>query len=101
MNEELEQQLVTAGTGGNAPNWEVSSLLDIPLQVSIEVGRLKLTVQDFLRLSPGSVLEIKKIAGEPFEVAINGRLVARGEVVMVEKSSGVRIVDVFKSAVTP
>jgi len=98
MNEELEQQQVTAG---NAPNWEVSSLLDIPLQVSIEVGRLKLTVEDFLRLSPGSVLEIKKIAGEPFEVAINGRLVARGEVVMVEKSSGVRIVDVLKSAVTP
>jgi flagellar motor switch protein FliN/FliY len=73
--------------------------MDIPLQVSIEVGRLKLTVQDFLRLSPGSVLEIKKIAGEPFEVAINGRLVARGEVVMVEKSSGVRVVDVLKSAV--
>jgi flagellar motor switch protein FliN/FliY len=44
-------------------------------------------------------LEIKKIAGEPFEVAINGRLVARGEVVMVEKSSGVRVVDVLKSAV--
>ncbi len=98
MSEELEQQLVTAG---NSPNWEVSSLLDIPLQVSIEVGRMKLSVEDFLRLSPGSVLEIKKIAGEPFEVAINGRLVARGEVVMVEKSSGVRIVDVLKSAVTP
>jgi flagellar motor switch protein FliN/FliY len=96
MSEEQEQQLVTAGS---VPNWEVSSLMDIPLQVSIEVGRLKLTVQDFLRLSPGSVLEIKKIAGEPFEVAINGRLVARGEVVMVEKSSGVRIVDVLKSAV--
>jgi flagellar motor switch protein FliN/FliY len=96
MSEEQEQQLVTAGS---VPNWEVSSLMDIPLQVSIEVGRLKLTVQDFLRLSPGSVLEIKKIAGEPFEVAINGRLVARGEVVMVEKSSGVRVVDVLKSAV--
>jgi flagellar motor switch protein FliN/FliY len=96
MSEEHEQQLVTAGS---VPNWEVSSLMDIPLQVSIEVGRLKLTVQDFLRLSPGSVLEIKKIAGEPFEVAINGRLVARGEVVMVEKSSGVRVVDVLKSAV--
>jgi flagellar motor switch protein FliN/FliY len=98
MSEEFDQQLIT---GGNPPNWEMSALLDIPLQVSIEVGRLKLTVQDFLRLSPGSVLEVKKIAGEPFEVALNGRLVARGEVVMVEKSSGVRIVDVIKSTVAP
>jgi flagellar motor switch protein FliN/FliY len=98
MSEEFDQQLVTAG---NSPNWEMSSLLDIPMQVSIEVGRLKLTVQDFLRLSPGSVLEVKKIAGDPFEVALNGRLVARGEVVMVEKSSGVRIVDVIKSTVAP
>jgi flagellar motor switch protein FliN/FliY len=79
---------------------ELAALHDIPMNVSIEVGRLKLPVKEFLRLVPASVLDLKKVAGEPFEIAINGRVVARGEVVMVEQSSGVRIVEVLKPPVT-
>ena len=75
---------------------ELASVHDIPMTVSIEIGRLKMPVKDFLKLTPGYVIEVKKPAGEPFEIAINGFLVARGEVIMVEQSSGVRIVEVLK-----
>jgi len=78
---------------------ELAAMHDIPMNVSIEVGRLKLPVREFLKLGPSSVLDLKKIAGEPFEITINGKVVARGEVVMVEQSSGVRIVEVLKPAV--
>jgi len=97
---EQELQIVPAVSAGPLDR-ELAALHDIPMTVSIEVGRLKLPVKEFLRLAPESVLDLKKVAGEPFEVAINGRVVARGEVVMVEQSSGVRIVEVLKSPVTP
>ena len=77
---------------------ELAPVYDIPLHVTIEVGRLKLAVRDFVRLGSGSVLELKKPAGEPFEISINGHGVARGEVIMIEQSSGVRIVEVLKPA---
>jgi flagellar motor switch protein FliN/FliY len=69
---------------------------DIPLQISIEVGRMRLRVRDLMRLTPGSVIEVKKPAGEPFDICVNGVAVARGEVIIVEQSSGVRIVEVQK-----
>jgi len=71
---------------------------DIPLKVGIEVGRLKLTVGDFLHLGRGSVIELKKAAGEPFEIALNGMVVGKGEVIVVEQSSGVRVVEILKPA---
>ena len=73
---------------------------DIALRVSIEVGRLKLSVRDFMTMSAGSVLGLKKPAGEPFEIAVNGKAVARGEVIMVEQSSGVRVVEIFRASGT-
>src|SRR6185436_12255856 len=100
MSAQQDMQLVPVGSGSSIDR-EMATLHDIPMCVSIEVGRLKLPVKEFLRLAPSSVLDLKKIAGEPFEVAVNGRVVARGEVVMVEQSSGVRIVEVLKSPVTP
>ena len=96
---EQDLQIMPAGSPGPFDR-ELAALHDIPMTVSIEVGRLKLPVKEFLRLAPSSVVDLKKIAGEPFEIAINGKVVARGEVVMVEQSSGVRIVEVLKSPVT-
>ncbi len=77
---------------------ELAGVHDIPLRVCIEVGRLRLPVGEFLRLTEGRVLEIKKPAGEPFEISLNGSIVAKGEIIMVEQSSGVRIVEVLKPA---
>jgi flagellar motor switch protein FliN/FliY len=75
---------------------ELAPLHDIPLTISIEIGRLKLKVRDLVRLTPNSVLELKKPAGEPLDICINGNHVARGEVVIVEQTAGVRIIEVFK-----
>jgi len=97
MSETHDQHLIPAN---NPILRELDSVHDIPMRVCIEVGRLKLTVKEFLRLAPESVLDLKKIAGEPFEITINGLVVARGEVVMVEQSSGVRIVEIVKRSVT-
>ncbi len=69
-------------------------LLDVPLDLSVELGRTRMTIQDLLGLGPGSVLELDKIAGEPLDILVNGRLVARGEAVVVNDKFGVRITDI-------
>jgi flagellar motor switch protein FliN/FliY len=96
---EIQTQLVPNEKPASSPFLrELAGVHDIPLKVCIEVGRLRLPVGDFLRLSTGKVLEIKKPAGEPFEISLNGYIVAKGEIIMVEQSSGVRIVEVLKPA---
>jgi flagellar motor switch protein FliN len=69
-------------------------LLDVPLDLSVELGRARMSIQDLLNLSPGSVIELDKIAGEPLDLLVNGRLVARGEAVVVNDKFGVRITDI-------
>ena len=69
-------------------------LLDVPLDVSVELGRCRMTIQDLLALGPGAVIELDKIAGEPLDILINDRLVARGEAVVVNDKFGVRITDI-------
>jgi flagellar motor switch protein FliN len=96
---ESNQLVPSEKTRDNSPFLrDLAGVLDIPLRVCIEVGRLRLPVGEFLRLSTGKVLEIKKPAGEPFEISLNGCIVAKGEIIMVEQSSGVRIVEVLKPA---
>ena len=75
---------------------ELAMLHDVPLQISIEIGRLKIRVGDLVKLTPGSLLELKKPAGEPLDICINGNHVARGEVIVVEQTSGVRIIEIIK-----
>ena len=85
-------------TGGSAPqevprNFDL--LLDIPLEVTVEIGRTKLTLQELLRLTPGSVVELAKGTDERLDVLVNGKPVARGEAVMVNDKFGVRLTDVI------
>jgi len=80
----------------NAQLRELAPLHDIPLQISIEIGRMKLKVRELMKLTPNMVLALKKPAGEPLEICINGNYVARGEVIVVEQTSGIRIIEVFK-----
>jgi flagellar motor switch protein FliN/FliY len=75
---------------------EFARLMDIPLRMSIEVGRSRLRVRDLSNLSLDSVIELKKPAGDPFDLFINGVFVARGEVISVEHLTGLRIVEVQK-----
>lgn len=73
---------------------DVDFLLDIPLEITVELGRKKMLIKDLLQLSQGSVFELDKIAGEPMEVLVNDKLVARGEVVVVNEKFGVRLTDI-------
>ena len=80
-------------TGETPRNFEL--LLDIPLEVTVEIGRTKLALQDLLRLTPGSVIELMKGTDERLDVLVNGKPVARGEAVMVNDKFGVRLTDVI------
>jgi flagellar motor switch protein FliN len=79
--------------GPDLPNLQF--ILDIPLQVTVELGRKRLLVHDLLQLSQGSVIELTKQIGEPFEVLINQKLIARGEIVVINDKFGVRITDII------
>jgi flagellar motor switch protein FliN/FliY len=70
-------------------------VLDVPLKVTVELGRTKLLVNDLLQLGQGSVIELDKMAGEPMEIFVNDKLVAMGEVVVVNEKFGVRLTDVM------
>lgn len=69
-------------------------LLDIPLEVSVEVGRSRILVRDLLQLQEGSLVELDKLAGEPLDLYVNSRLIARGEAVVVNEKFGLRLTDV-------
>jgi len=74
---------------------EMEFILDIPLDVSAELGRSKLLINDLLQLGQGSVIELDKLAGEPLEILVNGKLVARGEAVVINEKFGVRLTDII------
>ena len=70
-------------------------ILDIPLKVTVELGRTKVYVKELLQLGQGSVVELDKLAGEPLEILINEKLVAKGEVVVVNEKFGIRLTDII------
>lgn len=73
-------------------------LLDVPLQVTVELGRTRMTIQELLSLGPGAVIELDKTAGEPLDIVVNDRLVARGEAVVVNDKFGIRITDIVSKS---
>ena len=73
----------------------LNRILDIPLVLSAQLGSTRMLIKDLLQLGPGSIVELDKLAGEPLEVLVNERLVARGEVVMVNEKFGIRLTDVI------
>jgi flagellar motor switch protein FliN len=88
-------KLHVAGVAGEG---NLEFILDIPLKVSVELGRTKILVQDLLKLHKGSVIELTKLAGEPLEVLINDKVVAKGEVIVMNEKFGVRLTDIVSHA---
>ncbi len=72
-------------------------IMDIPLRVTVELGRAKMQVSELLSLGQGSVIELNKLAGEPMEVLVNDKLIARGEAVVVNEKFGVRLIDIIST----
>ena len=81
--------------GSPAAQRSIDFVLDIPLQVTVELGRTQILINDLLQLGQGSVVELSKLAGEPMEVLVNRKLIARGEVVVVNEKFGVRLTDII------
>ncbi len=73
-------------------------ILDIPVTISMEIGRTKISIRNLLQLNQGSVIELDRLAGEPMDVLVNGTLVAHGEVVVVNEKFGIRLTDVISPA---
>ena len=79
---------------GNAPAGNLNLVLDLPVQLSVELGRTKVPIKQVLQLKPGSIVELDSVAGEPVDVLVNGYLIAQGEVVVVNGKFGIRLTDV-------
>ncbi len=77
---------------------DLDFILDIPLTVSVELGRGKMMISELLQLGQGSVIELMKIAGEPMEIFVNGKLIAMGEVVVINEKFGIRLTDVVSAS---
>jgi flagellar motor switch protein FliN len=91
----LEEGGAIAGKSNSPESDGLSLLMDIPLEITVELGRVRMLVKDVVELGTGSIVEIDKAAGEPVDVMVNGRLVARGEVVVIEDNFGVRLTEIL------
>lgn len=87
-------QPLTSSVEGGKPN-DIEMILDIPVQLTVELGRTKIAIKNLLQLAQGSVVELDGMAGEPMDVLVNGCLIAQGEVVVVNDKFGIRLTDVI------
>ena len=90
------QELQELAGEANGEEVGLSNLLDVPVRVTVEVGRTRMRLADLVHLAPGSLLELDRDAHEPADILVNGKIVARGEIVTIDKSYGVRITEVEK-----
>jgi len=85
-------------TSSSQPPGNIDFILDIPLEITVELGRTKMLINDLLKLGQGSVIELSKLAGETLEVLANQRLIARGEVVVMNEKYGIRLTEIVSPA---
>jgi len=93
QNAELQE---LSGKGAESANMDLSSLLDVPVAVTVEVGHTRMTLGDLVKLGPGSLVELDREAHEAADILVNGKIVARGEIVTIDQNYGVRITHVEK-----
>jgi flagellar motor switch protein FliN len=103
MQKKIEEQPVPKvnTAGEQAPTQQITKgidfLMDVPLKVSVEVGRTKMLIRDFLKMKEGGIIELDKMADEPLDLYVNSRLIARGEAVVVNEKFGLRLIDVVST----
>jgi flagellar motor switch protein FliN/FliY len=90
--EELAKE--TNGNPNNGDQVDLSLLMDVPLQVTVELGRARLTIENLLKLNQGSVVELNQVIGEPLSILVNNKLMAHGEAVVLKDKFAIRILDV-------
>ncbi len=87
-----------SGQSASGASNDIDMILDIPVQLTVELGRTKISIKNLLQLSQGSVVELNAMAGDPLDILVNGTLVAQGEAVMVDDRLGIRLTDVITPA---
>jgi len=92
----FDELVEDAPQGGGEVNLE--AILDVPVTISMEIGRTKIAIRNLLQLNQGSVVELDRLAGEPMDVLVNGTLIAQGEVVVVNEKFGLRLTDIISPA---
>lgn len=88
------QNFANSGISAGTPE-NINLIMDVPLDVTVELGRTKKSISDILEFAPGTIIELDKIAGEPIDVLVNGKYVAKGEVVVIEESFGIRVTEII------
>ena len=89
-------QAFTGAVPGNFQPENIDLIMDVPLEVTVELGRTSKSIKEILDFTPGTIIELNRIAGEPIDVLVNGKFVAKGEVVVIEESYGIRITEIIK-----
>jgi flagellar motor switch protein FliN len=93
---ELEPQTEPAPGAGPvaAAGHDLTAVLDVPVELAVEIGRTRMTIRDTLGIAPGSLIALDRVAGEPVDLLVNGRRIARGEVVAIDEEFGLRVTEV-------
>ncbi|MEE0960806.1 MAG: flagellar motor switch protein FliN, partial [Lachnospiraceae bacterium] len=94
--QQAQFQSFNAGTSPLQQQENIGLIMDVPLEVVVELGRTSKSIKEILEFAPGTIVELNKIAGETVDVLVNGKYVAKGEVVVIEESFGVRITEIVK-----
>jgi flagellar motor switch protein FliN/FliY len=92
------QELTAESAKGGGGEVQMDAILDVPVTISMEIGRTQISIRNLLQLNQGSVVELDRLAGEPMDVLVNGTLIAKGEVVVVNEKFGIRLTDIISPA---
>jgi len=94
LEEKIDEGVENLNEQKQTEKYDLGLILDIPLELSVEFGKVKIVINDLIQLGQGSIIELDKSVGDPLEIYINGKLIARGEVVVVDDKFGIRVTDI-------
>jgi flagellar motor switch protein FliN len=93
----FETTVTAPGETGASASAELERLYDVPVELAVEIGRTQMTIRETLALGPGSIVTLNRLAGEPVDLLVNGKPIARGEVVVIDEEFGLRVTEVVAS----
>ena len=93
---DVELEPLAAGNAGAVEDADLALVLDVPVELAVEIGRTRMTIRDALALAPGSIVALDRMAGEPVDLLVNGKRIARGEVVAIDEEFGLRVTEVLR-----
>lgn len=99
--DELRYEELGPGIDGEGESADLGRLQNVPVELAVEIGRTRMTIGDALALGPGSIVTVGRLAGDPVDLLVNGRVIARGEVIAIDEELGLRITEIAAASVEP